>query len=238
MKLRTTWPEEKITHSLSQSAPWPVSHQDCTEETEEPEELQEIEDVSAVVWGAVKEAIDRCTLIQAQTSNALLFQFARELRGIEDALQKALGPSLLQRIFGLWEKRNRQFLQPDHDYFAELSDKLSLVRFPSGFTLASAFQRACTHVPPARASGLGSEAQQVANLCRELQHCAGANRQFYLDGRALAKLLGHQTHSTVASWLRALRRLRVIKLAKKWSRGEPIATYTSHRIERALFVQN
>ena len=54
-------------------------------------------------------------------------------------------------------------------------------------------------------------------LCRQLQIEAGTN-PFFLDGRSAAKVLG-QPHETVASWLRALRRLEVIALDKKGRRG-------------------
>jgi hypothetical protein len=72
-------------------------------------------------------------------------------------------------------------------------------------------------VPPEQTLRLSSDIQLLGTLCGVLQQQRG-KKPFFLDGRSAAKALG-KPHETVASWLRALCQLGVIKRVSKGTSG-------------------
>ena len=218
-RLATDW--TAVGNTLGEIEVIPPQLRTWTEETEEPEETDETderEDVEGVVWGEIEQAVDECRLYEPRTSNKLLFQLARRVRGIEKRCHYRLAPILLSRIFDKWEALSHNFLRPGNDYFVEFCEKLALVRQPYGDTLASAIESACNENPPVRALVIRDPgAHLLAAVCRELQVRAG-NEPFYLISRAYAKLTG-RAHSTIASWLKAFRALGIIKLVEQGRPG-------------------
>ena len=90
-------------------------------------------------------------LKEPSTSNKMLHQLARAVRGVEVRRGKALTLTQYKMIYGKWEVPSRRFLREGHDYFTEFLAKLSLVTMPEGETLESAFQRSHSRQPPSKA---------------------------------------------------------------------------------------
>jgi len=166
---------------------------------------------------AIDEAISECRVSANGNVNRPLFILAHKLRSIEEELNARFSVDVVAEIVHRWKEQNGDHLESEHDYLAELLDKLSLVRFPRGRALARAVEIARNIVPPKQTIRLSSDFQLLAALCGVLQRQVG-KKPFFLDGRSGAKALG-RPHETVASWLRALCRLGVIKRVSKGSRG-------------------
>jgi hypothetical protein len=194
-----------------------------TKESEEPEESGELEECEETgesnrdLWSIIDNAISQCLVITPKGTNRPLFMLAHKIRGLEEEQASTFPLDVISEIVRRWQSRNRHNLEDNHDYLTEFLDKLSLVRHPKGRALVNAFVAAKRLPPPKQTSSLSRDVQLLACLCRELQRQAGTN-PFFLDGRSAAKVLG-QPHETVASWLRALRRLVVIALVEKGRRG-------------------
>jgi hypothetical protein len=204
----------------------------CTEETEEikeTKESQESEESGEVVeceetgesnrdlWCIIDNAVCQCPVITHKSTNRPLFMLAHKIRGFEEEQASMFSLDVITEIVRRWQSRNQHNLEDNHDYLMEFLDKLSLVRHPKGRALVNAFVAAKRLPPPKQTTGLSRDVQLLACLCRELQRGAGEN-PFFLDGRSAAKVIGLR-HETVASWLRALQRLWVIKLETKGRRG-------------------
>ena|SRR6266480_4451806 len=188
-----------------------------TEELEEKKEKEELARLSPKLSMAIDEAISECGVSDNRDINRPLFMLALTLRSIEEELNAHFSMDVIAETFHRWQGQSNDYLDDNHDYLAEFLDKLSLVRFPRGRALARAVEIARNIVPPKQTTCLSTDVQLLASLCRVLQQQAG-KKPFFLDGRSAAKALG-KPHETVASWLRALRRLDVIKRISKGSRG-------------------
>jgi hypothetical protein len=105
----------------------------------------------------VDEAKDGCggvvwqpyVLKKAHTSNKLLHELAREIRGVEKRRNRKLNGTQYKAIFAKWELASKPFLRPGDDYFTALLAKLDCVTVPKGETLLTAFERAQQTEPPA-----------------------------------------------------------------------------------------
>jgi hypothetical protein len=219
-------------HGLSGSE-WDCSNgDDCTyetqetdevEETQESQETEELEETKELTTLGPKlsmvmdKAISECGVLRHGDVNRPLFMLAHKLRSIEEELNDHFSIDVIAEAFHRWKEHNDDHLEDDHDYLAEFLDKLSLVRFPRGRALLRALEIARNVEPPKQTAPLSADVQLLASLCRVLQQQAD-KKPFFLDGRAAAKALG-KPHETVASWLRALRQLRIIKRVSKGIRG-------------------
>ena len=204
------------------------------EETEEAEEAEEAEGpegpkdsnerkeidglgpLDSDLSERIDQAVIECKVQSNNDVNRPLFMLAHKLRGIQEELDIRFSVDVLETVIYRWKFFSKQYVNDHHDYLTELLDKLSLVRFPEGHALAMALEIANGAAPPKKTERLSADVQLLASLCRELQRQAG-NKPFFLDGRSAAKVLG-RAHETVASWLRALQRLGVIR---RVSRGCP-----------------
>lgn len=197
----------------------------CTEETEEPKDIEEIKEkeetkeseepeetneLHANRWEMIDKAIAECSVSDDKGFNRPLFTLARKVRGFEEEIGKRFSLSIHSQIIDRWQAINASNLDVGHDYLAEFLDKLFLVHFPAGKALMDALKAAKRLSPPKETTLLSKKMQLLACLCQELQRIAGTE-SFYLDGRSCAALLG-EPHRTVASRLRALQQIRVIKL--------------------------
>jgi len=187
------------------------------EESKELDERQELDRLDPKHWTRIDQAISECRVYRDKDVNRPLFMLANRVRGIEEELNGRFSLDVIAEVVRRWKALNHDYLETDHDYLTEFLDKLSLVRFPKGRALARAVELARNVVPPKQITLLSADVQLLACLCNVLQQQAG-KKPFFLDGRSAAKALG-KPHETVASWLRALRRLEVIKLMSKGSRG-------------------
>jgi hypothetical protein len=188
------------------------------EETEEGNDLQERQEVnlSPKLSSRIDEAIRKCRVSNSDT-NRPLFLLAHNVRSIEEELNARFSMDATVEVVKRWKTSNHGYLKEDHDYLTEFLDKLSLVRFPRGRALVSALEIARNTAPAQKTTRLSPDVQLLGSLCKVLQDQAGT-KPFFLAGRSAAKVLG-KPHETVASWLRALCRLGVIKRISKGSRG-------------------
>lgn len=154
------------------------------------------------------------------SSNKMLHELAREIRGVEKRRGKKLTVIHYRSIVDKWETASRPFLRSGHDYFTELLAKLDCVTVPKGQTLQAAFERAKRREPPAEVLVVRNEGVRVlASLCRELQEMAG-DQPFMLCQMSVAKLFGHSSHRTVSNWIKASKTLEILRVAEPWRQGK------------------
>ena len=215
MKLANAWVDN---WSMGATSTLTEEELDCTQETHETQEPQETHDEGEGGLDELQRVIDECALTARKTSNRKLFALVREVRGMEFRRKAKFSPETQAQIANAWIKVSGPFLTPGKDYFTDYCCKYEAVRHPKGATLAAALERAETQPPPVRALlHPNPEVHLLASLCRELQKLT-PNRPFFLDGRSCAAVFGHQHHSTIASWLRALSTLRVIVVVGEYKR--------------------
>ena len=87
------------------------------------------------------------------TSNKMLHELARDVRGVELKRGKPLTLAQYKTIYSKWEEPSLRFLRKGHDYFIEFLSKLSLVTMPKGETLESAFKRSQTQTATIKSFG-------------------------------------------------------------------------------------
>jgi hypothetical protein len=159
-------------------------------------------------------------LKRAGTSNKQLHELAREVRGIENRRGKRFNLAQYKAIFHKWECQSKPFLRVGHDYFVEFLAKLDCVLVPKGETLQAAFERAKHKPPPSKVSGISNQdVQLLASLCRELQEIMG-DQPIMLHQASIARLFGHCDHRNISNWIKALKTLGVLEVAKRWSFGK------------------
>jgi hypothetical protein len=175
---------------------------------DEVEEVDEAKDgCGGVLWQPY-------VLKKRHTSNKMLHELAREVKGEEKRRGKRLGATVYKTIFDNWERASQPFLRPGHDYFTEFLARLNRVTVPKGETLQEAFERANPREPPLKVCMVPNEGVRLlASLCRELQEMAG-DRPFMLRQMSVAELFGHSSHRNISNWIMALETLEVLKLAE------------------------
>jgi len=198
MKLADSWVGE---------APTATPSEPFYDEAEELDEVDEPKDgCGGVVWQPY-------VLKKAHTSNKMLHELAREIRGVEEQHGKQLPATQYKMIFDNWESASRAFLQLNHDYFTDFLAKLDCVTVPKGQTLGGVFERAKRRQPPSKALIIANQGVQLlATLCRELQDMAG-DQPFMLHQTSVARLFT-QSQRTISNWIRALKTVGLLKLAE------------------------
>jgi len=199
MKLADSWVGE---------APPAIPSEPFHDEGEEVDELDEVKDgCGGVAWQSY-------VLKKSRTSNKMLHELAREVRGVEKERGKTLTVTQYKTICGKWEDASRPFLRKGYDYFTEFLAKLSSVTVPKGETLEAAFQRTQHRDPPSKVLVVPNKGLQLlASLCRELQEMTG-DQPFMLCQTSVTKLFRHSSHRTISNWISALKTLEVLKLAE------------------------
>jgi hypothetical protein len=159
-------------------------------------------------------------LRKPHTSNILLFELAREIRGVEKRHGRKLNPVEYISVYDKWKEASRPFLRPGNDYFTELLAKLDWVTVPKGETLVAAFERAKTKSPPEKTMiSRNKDLRLLASLCRELQELAG-DQPIMLCQVSVAKLFEHSSHRNISNWIKALKTLGVLTVAASWRLGK------------------
>ena len=209
MKLANSWVEEASTA---------IPSEQLYDELDEYDEVDESEDgCGGVCWR-------KYVLKKSRTSNKMLHELAREVRGVEIKRSKALAVTEYKTIFSKWEDASRPFLRKGHDYFTEFLTKLSSVSMPKGETLESAFQRSKLRQPPSKVSLVRNRGlRSLASLCRELQEMFG-DQPIMLCQTSIAKLF-KVSQQTISEWIRALRTLDVLRLAEPAVKNARAARY-------------
>jgi hypothetical protein len=197
MKLANSWPEV---------APTAVPSEQLYDEYEESDEVDESKDgCGGVCWGEY-------VLNRPRTSNKMLHELARDVRGVEKKRRKLLTVAQYKTICDKWEGASRPFLRKGVDYFAKFLAKFGSVTTPKGETLATAFTRAKHRPPPSKVLLAPKQLQLLASLCRELQEMAG-DLPIMLHQASIAKLFA-LSQQTISEWIRALKTLGVLRLAE------------------------
>jgi hypothetical protein len=181
-------------------------------------------------YDAVDESKDGCggvcgwkyVLKEPRTSNKMLHELARAVRGEEIKRGKPLTVTQCKTIYNKWEEPSRRFLRKGHDYFTEVLAKLSIVTMPKGETLESAFERAKHRQLPLNVWDVPSkELRLFASVCRELQEMFGS---IMLCLTAIARLF-RVSQQTISDWIRALKTLHVLILAEPAIKNVKAARY-------------
>ena len=208
MKLANSWAEE---------APTAVPSGQLYDESEEYDEVDESKDGCGVgLWQYV--------LNKSCTSNTMLFELARDVRGVEQRRGKSLTVAQYKTICDKWKDASRPFLRKGHDYFTEFLAKLALVSMPKGETLQSAFQRSQRRRPPIKVSLVPNKGlRSLASLCRELQEMFG-DQPIMLCQTSIAKLFT-VSQQTISEWIRALKTLGALRLAEPAIKNARAARY-------------
>ena len=199
MKLADSWNED-----VSEIAAVTTFH----DEVEEHDEVDEAKDgCGGVAWQPY-------VLKQPNSSNAMLHELAREVRGEERSRGRKFSTTQYGEIYRKWEFASHPFLRPGHDYFTEFLAKLDCVTVPKGETLQAAFERAKRREPPAKVAIIANQYLRLfAGLCRELHEMA-SGQPIMLCQTSVAKLFGHSSHRTISNWIKALKTLEVLRPAE------------------------
>jgi hypothetical protein len=190
------------------------------DEVEEHDEVDEAQDgCGGVQWWLY-------VLKKAGTSNKMLHELAREIRGVEQQRGRKLTVIQYKAIFRQWEVASTPFFRPDRDYFTELLAKLDCVNVPKGQTLKAAFERAKQQEPPSHVLAIPNRNVRLfASLCRELYELGGGGQPIMLHQMRIAELFGHSHHRNVSNWIRALKTLGILKLAAPARNRQRAARY-------------
>jgi hypothetical protein len=204
MKLADSWVED-----LPELTAGKTFH----DEAEEHDEVDEPKDgCGGVGWQPY-------VLKKPHTSNKMLHELAREIKGVEKKRGKRLTAAQYTTIFGKWEAASRPFLRTGHDYFTEFLAKVDCVTVPKGETLQAAFERAkCRQAPSEVLLIPNEEVRLLASLCRELQEMAG-EQPIMLCQKSIAQLFGHSSHRNISNWIKAFKTLNLLRVAEPWRRG-------------------
>ena len=204
----------KLAESWVEDAPARTALEGFHDEVEEHDEVDKAKDgCGGVVWQPY-------VLKKPHTSNKLLHELAREIRGVEKRRCKKLTVTQYRGIFVAWESASRPYLQTGHDYFTDLLAKMDCVTIPKGETLKAALDRAKSKAPPAKVlEHPNKEVCAFASLCRELQAMA-SDQPIMLHQLSIAKLFGHSSHRNISNWIKVLKTLDILIVAERWSWGK------------------
>ena len=148
----------KLANSWAQEAPTTTPLGQLYDESEESDEVDESKDgCGGVCWGEY-------VLNRPLTSNKMLHELARDVRGVEKKRRKLLTVTQYKTICDKWEDASRPFLRKGVDYFAKFLAKLGSVTTPKGETLATAFKRAKHRQPPSKVLLAPKQLQLLASL--------------------------------------------------------------------------
>ena len=199
MKLAEAWVEDTPTGAALEG---------FHDEVEELDEVDEAKDGCGGVWW------QPYVLTRASSSNKMLHELARELRGEEAKRGAKFSATQYKLIFDKWTNASRAFLRVGHDYFTEFLAKLDCVTVPKGETLEAAFERAKRREPPPKVLLNPNEGVRLlASLCRELQEMC-RDQPIMLHQLSIAKLFGHSHWRNIGNWIMALKTLGVLRLAE------------------------
>ena len=148
-------------------------------------------------------------------NNACLFKLARAIKTLEVRGQTFDLPKL-EAVFGRWYAQAREFLregQTKEDYYLEFMNACQRAKFPlGGAFVAAAWEQAKSQPLPAEAMKFEKpDMRLLIAFLKQMQVMRGVE-PFFITYRDCAALLGHKTHSTVATWLGALAKLKYIRV--------------------------
>jgi hypothetical protein len=209
MKLANSWAEE---------APTAIPSGHLYDESEESDEVDESKDgCGGVEWW-------KYVLNKSRTSNKMLHELARDVRGVEKKRSKLLTVTQYKTICSNWEDASLRFLRKGQDYFIQFLAKLDRVTMPKGETLGTAFARAKVRPPPSRVADVpNNDLRLLASLCGELQEMFG-DQPIMLHQVSIAKLFD-VSQQTISTWIHALKTVGMLRLAEPAIKNARAARY-------------
>lgn len=204
------WPEH-VLNPFSKNDSVSLVNRSCTEETDDTQETevsQEIVDDAYFKFKGIEDAVDFALPGEKHLNHDHLFILARAVKTLERQQGHPFSPDERRRVFDLWYEKAKPYLR-DHqsksDYMIEFLNAYKAAKFPIGAVDLESWGRATRNPLPADflPHFEQPEVRFVIGFCVELQRNAGGE-PFFLSCRTLQRLLNHKTHTTAASWLRAL----------------------------------
>ena len=145
-----------------------------------------------------------------------LFTLARRVKAFEMGRSTPLGEAGLQAIFSLWYQREAGFLRADQawdEYYYGFTEAYGDVQRRGGDAVVDIAWRAISTtsgpLPPETELVVDARLKKLIALCHLLQALAGPN-PFYLACRPVQRLFNLRTHETAATWLRILRKKKIV----------------------------
>lgn len=173
--------------------------------------------LSLSVQQHVERAIARTVPPNWGKRHRLIFEFARELKAIDEFRDCA--PPQLKPLVREWHRRALPSMRTRawETTWLDFVEGWDKVRTPKGQeAIRMIFARLATLPPPAEAEEYDRpELRALVSLCRELQRTQSP-QPFYLSSRTAGDLLD-VAHSVAAVWLRGLCADRVLKLVEQGS---------------------
>jgi hypothetical protein len=193
---------------ISQTCTEETDDTEVTKDTQDTEASQEIVDTPDCTFAGIEDAVNFALPSEKHTNHDHLFRLARAVKTLEKHQGHSFSTDERRAIFGSWYDKARPYLREDQSkeaYMIEFLNAYKAAKFPIGAADSEAWLTALRN--PLPTDFLPHFAQPdirlVIGFCVELQRNAG-NNPFFLSCRTLQKFLKHNTHTTAASWLRAL----------------------------------
>jgi Bifunctional DNA primase/polymerase, N-terminal. len=210
------WPDH-VLNPFSKNESNTLGDRSCTEETDDTEATKDTQDTNVsqeIVDGAnyrftgIEDAVNFALPSEKHTNHGRLFFLARAVKTLEKQQAHSFSPDERRRIFDLWYCKAKPYLrehQSKEAYLIELLNAYKAAKFPIGAADSEAWNNALRNpLPPDFLSHFDQpEIRLVIAFCVELQRNAG-DAPFFLSCRTVQKFLNQKTHTTAASWLRAL----------------------------------
>ncbi|MSU35971.1 MAG: hypothetical protein EXS36_12885 [Pedosphaera sp.] len=171
-------------------------------------------------WYTVRSAADvlaRAAVTNPLKTNAALFLLARGAKTLE-AQFGSFSPAQHRNIFDQWRSQNEHFLSKLDD-FLNFMTAYGKVKKLLGSDIVPQLWAEVRDGPFSSAADPFDNPEQKAlvALCQRLQTHWGT-APFPLSCRVVARLLGHPTHTTAASWLSGLCSAKVLVLVEPGKR--------------------
>jgi hypothetical protein len=164
-----------------------------------------------------------------------LFTLARRVKAFALGQPAPLPEAQLRAVFSVWYERATAFLRADQswdEYHYEFVEAYEDVKRPGGDIVVNiawkAVNAANAPLPPEAALVMDARLKKLVALCHLLQALAGP-QPFYLACRTVQRLYGLRTHETAATWLRILRKTKIITEVAKGGPGNMRATRYYYR---------
>jgi hypothetical protein len=166
----------------------------------------------------LNEAVCRCLPDQPHQNNHQLFTLARAVKALE-AQHGKFSPDQLRHTFDLWFGKAKPFLregQSREQYYLEFLNAYARAKFPLGSVIIPKAWKLAKEqpLPPEAMEFENQDLRLLIGFCKQLQINSGSE-PFYLSSRSFQALVGHESHSTAAKWLRALCALQILQEVEK-----------------------
>lgn len=158
-----------------------------------------------------EDVLDRARVINPLDARRSLFLLARGIKTLETQFGEYT-PDRRRGCFDEWRRQNAANISTSEDFLSFMDSIARVKRLLGSDTVSRLWAEVQVGPFPSAADPFDSLGQKrLVAFCQKLQNQWG-NEPFPLSCRVLAKLLGHPSHTTAASWLNGLCACRVLKL--------------------------